>query len=267
MDGWTLVAEGRQAEVYLRPDGAVVKLMRDPAHVLWVEREAAALEAVAADGVSVPDVVGVLEIDGRPGLAMSRVEGHDLMTVMGAKPWLVPSLADIMGALHAALHRTRGPDDIPALPEVLAGLITDAADLSEQQRAAALGALDRLPTDDRLCHGDMHLGNLIGDPADPVVIDWGGATRGDPTADVALTVLMHRMAKPGPGAPGLVRAFAPLGARYISRRYLAAYGKARTVERDLLERWLAVNAAARLAHGIDDERDGLRKVVAGAFGA
>lgn len=267
MDGWTLVAEGRQAEVYLRPDGAMVKLMRDPAHGLWIEREAIALGAVAADGLAVPEVVEVLDADGRPGLAMNRVEGADLMTVMGAKPWLVPSLASTMGTLHAAMHRTRGPHQLPALPEVLAGHIADATELSEHQRAAASYALARLPDGDRLCHGDMHLGNLIGDPAHPVVIDWGGATRGDPTADVALTVLMHRMAKPGPGASALVRTFAPVAARYIARRYLAAYGRARTVDGDLLERWVAVHAAARLAHGIDDERDGLRGVVTTAFGA
>ena len=74
------------------------------------------------------------------------------------------------------------------------------------------------------------------------------------------------MAKPGPGAPTLVRTLAPVGARYIARRYLAAYRGVRPVDGDLLERWLVVRAAARLAHGIADERDGLRRVVTDAFG-
>jgi thiamine kinase len=266
VDGWRLLAEGRQAEVFLRPDGAVVKLMRDPGDHLWIEREAAALHAVAAEGHAVPEVVAVLEVDGRPGLAMSRVDGTDLMEVMGDRPWLVPSLGAVMGSLHASLHGCRAPDELPSLDRVLAGHIGAAHELSETQRTAALEALGGLPTGDRLCHGDMHLGNLIGDRTDPVVIDWGAATRGDPTADVALTVLMHRMAKPGPGAPALVRTLAPVGARYIARRYLAAYRKVRPVDGELLERWLAVHAAARLSHGIDDERSGLRRVVAGAFG-
>lgn len=266
MDGWRLLAEGRQAEVYLRPDGTVVKLMRDPRHQLWIEREAVAMQAVALDGLSVPEVIAVLQVDGRPGLAMTRVEGADLMNVMGDKPWLVPSLGAMMGRLHATLHGSRAPDELPALAEVLAGHIAGATELSEGQRSAALDALDELPTSDRLCHGDMHLGNLIGDRTDPVVIDWGGATSGDPTADVALTVLMHRLAKPGPGAPALVRTLAPVGARTIAWRYLASYRRVRTVDVDLLERWVSVHAAARLAHGIGDERDGLRAVVAHAFG-
>jgi aminoglycoside phosphotransferase (APT) family kinase protein len=266
VDGWTLLAEGRQAEVFVRPDGTVVKLMRDPADHLWIEREAAALQAVAAAGLAVPEVVAVLEVDGRPGLAMTRVEGADLMTLMGAKPWLVASLGSLLGRLHAALNGIRAPDELPVMADVLAGHVGEAVGLSDSQRTAALHALEELPVADRLCHGDLHLANLIGDRAHPVVIDWGGATRGDPTADVALTVLMHRMAKPGPHAPPLVRTLAPVGARIIVRRYLAAYRRVRPVDPDRLERWIAVHAAARLAHGIDEEGPGLRAVVADAFG-
>jgi len=252
--------------VYLRPDGAVVKLMRDADDGGWIDREAIAIEAVARAGLTVPEVLEVVEADGRPGLAMARVDGTDLMSVMGAKPWLVPELSVTMGSLHAALHACQAPDELPDLREVLAGYIAATTELSEAQRAAALGAVSSLPSGDRLCHGDMHLGNLIGDRTDPVVIDWGAATRGDPTADVALTVLMHRAAKPGPGATTLVRTFAPVGARYIARRYLASYRKARPVDAELLERWVGAQAAARLAHGIDEERDVLRRIAADTFG-
>jgi hypothetical protein len=39
-------AEGRTADVLLRPDGSVLKLMRDPDAMPLIEREAAALETV-----------------------------------------------------------------------------------------------------------------------------------------------------------------------------------------------------------------------------
>lgn len=261
-----LIAEGRQAEVLRRPDGTVVKLMRETDDHRWVEREAAALRAVEARGISVPRVVEVLEVDGRPGLAMTHVEGDDLFGLVASRPWRVRSLARSMGTLHATLHGLPAPEVLPSTHDVLTEDIQEADTLSGPQRDAALAALATLPTGDGLSHGDMHFGNLLGDPRHPVVIDWGGATRGDPTADVALTVLMHRMARPGPGTPGLVRAVAPVGARLIVGAYLAAYRRDRPLDGDLLERWIVVRAAARLTHGIEDEDAGLRSVVAAAFG-
>lgn len=261
-----LIAEGRQAEVYRRPDGKVVKLMRSADDHPWVEREAAAIRAVEAQGIPVPRLHETLEVDGRPGLAMDPIEGDDLFALVGARPWLLRPLARRMGTLHARLHELPAPDALPTVHDVLGGHI-DEADLSPDQRGRAHTELAALPAGDRLCHGDMHFGNLLGDPNEPVIIDWGGATAGDATSDVAITVLMHRLARPGPGTPALVRITAPLGARFITGAYLASYRRARPLDDDLLERWVAVHAAARLAHGIDDEDAGLREIVTAAFGA
>lgn len=260
-----LIAEGRQAEVYRRPDGKVVKLMRSADDHPWVEREAAAIRAVEAQGIPVPRLHETLEVDGRPGLAMDPIEGDDLFALVGARPWLLRPLARRMGALHAQLHELAAPGALPSAHDVLGGHI-DEADLSPGQRGRAHDELAALPDGDRLCHGDMHFGNLLGDPRRPVVIDWGAATAGSVTSDVAITVLMHRLARPGPGTPAVVRIAAPFGARFITGAYLASYRRSRTLDTELLERWVAVHAAARLAHGIDDEDEGLKATVATAFG-
>ena len=68
-------AEGRTADVFLRPDGSVLKLMRDPDAMPLIEHEAAALETVRQAGHLAPAVIEIVRIDGRPGLAMERVEG------------------------------------------------------------------------------------------------------------------------------------------------------------------------------------------------
>jgi len=49
-----LLAQGREAEVFLQADGTVLKLLRDPAHAWRVEAAAAALRSLGADGYPCP---------------------------------------------------------------------------------------------------------------------------------------------------------------------------------------------------------------------
>ena len=82
-------------------------------------------------------------------------------------------------------------------------------------------------------------------------------SRGDPLADVARTELLNRLAAPPPGTPAPIRAFAALGRSLFAGRYLAAYRKARPVDRGELRRWLVVRVAARFIEGIEEEFDTL----------
>lgn len=264
--GWVALAEGRQAEVFLRSDGTVVKLMRDADDGPWIEREVLAIRAVTGRGITVPMVLEVIDVDGRAGLVMERIEGRDLFQLLGARPWRTFDLGRLLGRLHAAVHQHAAPIELRRHHDVIGEWIDDADLLTPSQRRAARAALDELPRGDRLAHGDHHLGNLIGDPAAPTIIDRGAATAADPVADVAQTVLMHRVAQPGPGTPGLVRALAPVGGRVLAASYLRGYREVTPVDVDAVERWVPVLAAARLVHHIDDEVPALRAIATAAFG-
>jgi hypothetical protein len=55
------------------------------------------------------------------------------------------------------------------------------------------------------------------------VIDWLGASRGDPLADVALTMITLRGGKTTPGTPLITRVVAPLGRKVLLGGYLRGY--------------------------------------------
>jgi aminoglycoside phosphotransferase (APT) family kinase protein len=116
-----------------------------------------------------------------------------------------------------------------------------------------LALLDDLPLGDRLCHGDLHPGNMLGSVSAPVVIDWGDAARGDPTADVARTVVMLRFGRPLPGTMGPLTRLVGVGRSIIRRSYLATYRRTTPIDDALLSRWQLVRAAARLAEPVPDE--------------
>jgi aminoglycoside phosphotransferase (APT) family kinase protein len=257
LDGLVPLGAGREAEVFLRPDGSVLKLMRSPDHHLRVEREAAALRTLAGPRHLAPRLREVVTVDGRPGLVAERIVGTDLLSLLTGSPWLFLRAATAMATMHAAMHECPAPESLPPLNDELRQRIESAPMLRADLASYALDVLDRLPTGDRLCHGDFHPGNMMGTWETLVAIDWGDASRGDPLADVARTELLNRLAAPPPGTPAPIRALAALGRSLFAGRYLAAYRKARPVDRGELRRWLVVRVAARFIEGIEEEFDTL----------
>ncbi|MGQ0431006.1 MAG: phosphotransferase family protein [Microthrixaceae bacterium] len=265
MEGLELLAEGREAHVYLRPDGTVLKLMRHASDRPRAEREAAvcrilnqARAAVSHDGSRLaplaPTVLELVTVDGRPGLVMERIDGHDLLALIQRQPLRLFTAARVLAEVHAGLHRDAAPEALPELKVELRARIIAAEPLPEDLKDVAIRVLERLPDGDRLCHGDFHLGNMLGSWDSPTVIDWGHATRGDPIADVARTDLLHRHGELPPGTPAFFRILTTAGRGILTDRYVRTYQ--RTGGRplgDTFDRWMFVHMAARLNEPIPEE--------------
>jgi Ser/Thr protein kinase RdoA (MazF antagonist) len=253
MEQHVLLAQGREADVFLLAETTVLKLMRDASDEPRVRREAAALRVLAKRGYGVPTVLDVVTIDGRPGLVMQRIVGTDLLQSLGRRPQSVFRAGRVIGEAHVAMHDCVAPPELPDLHDNLRKSIQLAKLLPVHLRAVALEVLDGLPRGDRLCHGDLHFGNMLGSWSAPVIIDWGNASRGDPVADVARTEVILRFGDPPPDAPPLIRLLAPVCRKAVIGRYLATYQRQRPFEPKLLERWAIVQAAARLLEVIPSE--------------
>jgi aminoglycoside phosphotransferase (APT) family kinase protein len=256
-----LLAEGREAEVFLQHDGTVLKLMRKLSYEPRVRREAAALNTLRDHGHAAPAVLDMVTVENRPGLVIERLEGADLLTLLGRRPLSVLTAGRVMGEVHAAMHDCVAPAELPDLHDELRQRIQEAAPLPGDLRKAALRLLDELPRGDRLCHGDLHLGNVLGSWSAPVVIDWGDASRGDPTADVVRTALLHRIGELPPGASPMNRVLVTVGRRALVARYLATYRRRRPIDQRLFERWEIVRAAARLWEPIPSEHPRLLRLL------
>jgi aminoglycoside phosphotransferase (APT) family kinase protein len=256
-DGRTLIGEGREAQIFAWGEGTVLRMPRPASRWSRVEQEAVAMRAAAAGGVPVPRVHGTTAQDGRTGLIMDRVDGPDLITLMGKRPWTVPRAARMVGRGQAAVHEVVAPSDLPPLRDLVRMKIETADDLPAELAEFALATLDRLPDGDRLCHGDFHPGNVLVGNQGPAIIDWTDAARGDPAADLARTRLLLRQGAVQEYMPAAIkfvmRHMQALGRGTFFRLYLRAYQRLRPIDADLVDRWEIVRAADRVREGIEPE--------------
>jgi aminoglycoside phosphotransferase (APT) family kinase protein len=255
------LAEGRQAEVFAWDTGTVLRLLRSADGDGENERQRAAMSAARRCGVRTPAVYDTVTVAGRSGLLLERIEGPDLLTLLGRRPWQVLAVAQQCATLQARLHTVPAPAMLPALGQALRAQIAGSSLVPADAAAFALGLLDTLPDGDRLCHGDFHPGNVLRSARGPVVIDWPAATSGNPDADLARTALLLRLGEPPPGAPLTLRLLASLGRRVLLAATLHAYHQRRAVDRERLARWEVVQAVQRLTVAIGRERAALLRLI------
>ena len=154
-----LLAAGRDADIFEYGSGFVLRRSREGRSMA---REAQVMEYVRSQGYPVPAVEEVSD-DGL-SMVIERIEGPDMVAMMGKRPWAIPRLGRVLADLHLRLHELAAPEWLHDAP---------------------------VGRGDRLLHLDLHPMNVMMSPRGPVVLDWTGACRGDPVDDVALAwVLM-----------------------------------------------------------------------------
>jgi Ser/Thr protein kinase RdoA (MazF antagonist) len=246
-----VVARGSRSVVHAYGRGAVVKVPKPATPASWIEAEAEYAEAARAVGAPAPSLLGMEQIFGRPASVWERVNGPSLWRQVVDHPDRSANVGRRLAEVQLVLFELVPPVTLPDQRDrLIAKIRRSAADVD----ASLARALDLLPArtgTPRLCHGDLHPSNVILSRDGPVLVDWFDASRGDRVADIArssVTLLAHGAKTPShlPGSDR--RTLAVLTEAYLSR-----LRESLDIAPGLLERWQAINAAARLAEGVPRE--------------
>jgi hypothetical protein len=237
-----LLAAGRVAEVF-EWGSRVLKLYKSTAAKPAAFREAGVHAAVEALGLPVPKVWSVEQIVGRWGLVLDRVNQGSFAEHMLNNSDDTPQYLECMVRLHMRIHG-HAAVQFASLKIRLAFNIAVTKLLDERRKEDLLAGIADMPDGDRLCHGDFHHKNVLGDVSQPVIIDWPDARRGDPAADVCRSYLLMK-----------------LHAAEIAPTYLDAYCATSDIARPAVLSWLPYVAAARFAEDVPGEFDDLMKIV------
>lgn len=234
----TLIGSGAQADIYLC-DGKAVKLYKPGADISEGLREAQLQRMAFEKNLPVPEVFGTTEIEGRTAIIMEYVQGRSFGEIMLADVNKALDYLSLSVDIQMRIH-TVSVEGFPDQSEKLRSDIQNTTYLSAEQRSELLHNLQQLHSqqeskpDNRLCHGDYHVLNLIQTDSNVKVIDWICASGGSPAADVCRSYVLYL-----------------LNMKDIAEVYLDIYcDKAQKDKQEVLN-WLPVIAGARLNENVE----------------
>ena len=241
------IAQGATADLYIWPtddgqDDVVLKLYHVGHPMQQARREAVNAQAACAAGIPTPVVIGLRQMAGRTGVLFRRVPGPTMLEQLLSGASEPAQLAQMLAELHVALHETsilRAPVSLQhkrLLDALNRAALTDAERSEMQQNLVQL--LQENVLEQALCHGDFHPGNIIMSPDGPMIIDWVDLSQGDPTADVARTLLLLEYSALPLGLTDEAVVQMMAVRRTFGAAYVARYAELAPLNNQRLQRWL-----------------------------
>lgn len=234
-----LIASGASSRMFDLGDGRVLKLFHNSVSDEMIEREMSVALFADARGLPVAQPLDRCIDDDQRGVIYPLLQGKTLLSGLRTHWSKGRGLLQDMAALHGTIHEQAAPADIRSVRQVLRTDI-QYGPASDAVQEAVVAHLDTLPDDDRLLHGDFHIGNIMLAADGMRVIDWAKGARGVPAADVVRTEMLMRFGL-GP-SDFLTNLWRDWAARVYVGHYLAIGG----VDEAELRVWRPVVATAWL---------------------
>ncbi|KGX91824.1 phosphotransferase family protein [Pontibacillus marinus] len=228
------IAKGNTAMIYLQ-DEKIVKVYNHDLPNSESQNEAFKQRYAYSCGLSVPKILDITKIEGKQALVMEYVKGTTMGDLLfnnkGQAKYYLDLSIDIQQNIHS-----KPADVLEPMTEKLERQIRSAPYIASGVKTALIEKLHSMSFENRLCHGDFHVYNLILSEDNVTIIDWVDSSAGDIRADVYRSYLLYSQVSE------------ELAELYVSR-YCEKSGLSR---RDMFE-WAPIVAAARLAENVSTE--------------
>jgi len=228
------IAKGNTAKIYL-DDNKVIKVFNDFLLDNEAKNEAKKQKYAYSCGLPVPKVLDITVISGRQAIIMEYIKGESLGDLFLKNKEQVENYLKTSVNMQLSIHSII-PDTIELMYDKLYRQIEAITMINERQKSCLLKQLESLTYENRLCHGDFHLFNLIEKGNEVVVIDWADASAGDFRADVYRTYLLYSQFSPE-----------------LAEVYLRLYCERSGLKRTEIFKWAPIIAGARLSENVATE--------------
>ncbi|MGE7772730.1 phosphotransferase [Viridibacillus arvi] len=229
------IALGNTAKIYLY-ENKVVKVFNEYLPDTESSYEANNQKHAFLHGLSVPKVLDVTKIDGKQAIIMEYIKGRTLGELlsenMDQAEYYMNISIDIQQKIHTIITNSLEP-----MSEKLRRQIEAAHKLDKRHKADLIRKLDSMTFENRLCHGDYHLYNLIMSDNKVTIIDWVDASSGDIRADIYRTFLLYSQFS-----------------AELAEMYLRLYCEKSGLSKESIFQWAPIIAGARLSENVPSEK-------------
>ncbi|MGE7919084.1 phosphotransferase [Viridibacillus sp. NPDC093762] len=229
------IASGNTAKIYLY-ENKIVKIFNDYLPDTESSYEANKQKYAYSRGLSVPKVLDVTKIDGKQAIIMEYIKGRTLGELLSENMDQAEYYINISIDIQQKIH-TIATKSIEPMSEKLRRQIEETHNLDKRQKTDLIRKLDSMTFENRLCHGDYHLYNLIMSDNKVTIIDWVDASSGDIRADIYRTFLMYSQFS-----------------AELADMYLRLYCEKSGLSKESIFQWAPIIAGARLSENVSSEK-------------
>ena len=226
----------RGKKTIYRDGDKCIKIFNSDCSKADVLNEALNQARIEETGLNIPKLLGITMIDGKWAVISEYIEGKSLAKLMEENPEKKGEYIELLVKLQMGIHSKTGLL-LNKLKDKLILKIADT-DFDATTRYDLYTRLEGMPKHNKVCHGDLNPSNvIIAEDGTPYIIDWSHATKGNASADVALTYIL----------------FCLNGDREGAELYLDTFCKESRTARQYISKWLPIVAAAKSAMGCEKE--------------
>ncbi len=251
---------GMTAEVFVINEERVVKLFHEKIPKDWIHYEFKLAHRVGEVFENAPMAYEIIELEERLGIVYERAYGRELSDLLEEDVTRAKEFGIALAELHIHMHEITARD-LPLQKDRFKHAIKDVSDLLGGRTEKLLEKLGTITFEDKICHGDLHLGNVMLQDDKYRVIDWMTASSGTPIADVCRSIIMldtpYVLEKVSEDLkPMVVQVL-----KEVKTAYLEVYFKYSKYAYEELDQWMAIVAAARISENIPKEKEWLLEIV------
>ncbi|WP_277586278.1 aminoglycoside phosphotransferase family protein [Psychrobacillus antarcticus] len=236
MDFGTLIAEGNTAKIY-QEQNLAYKVFNESLPKTEATYEANKQEFAYSCGLPVPQIIDVIEVDGKQAILMEYIKGKTLGSMLLENMEKAEYYMEIFCNVQQQIHMVV-PNSLEPMSRKLRRQIESAPILDQKQKYILINRLELLSYENEtsLCHGDFHPFNLIVSNKKMTIIDWVDASAGDIRADIYRTYLLYSQFS-----------------MELAEMYLQLYCRKLGLPIEEVVEWAPIMAGARLAENVSTE--------------
>lgn len=199
-------------------------------------------------GINVPSVRGIEQIDGKWAIISELISGKTLFRLMQENPNEDDNHIKILASVHSELTKKEAPLIIRLNDRLIRKI--QAVNLSNPIKKELFSILNKKEQTFNVCHGDLTPSNIIiSKDGTPYILDWSHSTSGNPASDAAISYLLLSIRH----------------GKDIAEKYLDLFCNFRQIDKEEIESWMPLMAAAQLQKCRPCERAELKAQVDKSF--
>lgn len=250
------IASGFTADVFMLDNTKVLKLYFEGWDMNYIKNEFHVDSLIQSYSIKTPITYEMITVGNRTGIIFQKLKNITMKDKINNDKKNSFAYAKTLAQVHYKVNSViDSKNGLTEQKDAYIKVIETRSTLNNNQKNKLIQLLNSLPDGNKICHGDFHPYNLLYEDDDIYIIDWVGALRGNPLADVAGSYLIIKAMglKAENNLSFLKYKMSSFLINKFAEVYLKEYIRISNSSMSDIKKWIPIRAATYLDFGLPDK--------------